>query len=296
MTVETKHNILLGESGLSFPKPLTDNRDGIVVVQEVAEFPSAMRGGVILLGNFDGFHRGHQSLLAAANEVVTRHGVPVGVMSSEPHPRTFFAPETRRFRLTGYTTKKEIFRRFGFNFMFAPRFDAPMASTTPEDFVSGVLVEGLGVSHVVVGDDFRFGRQRRGCPEMLCRLGAFAGFGVTRVAAMMANERPYSSSLVRELLGAGDARGAAQVLGYDWFFDADIANADVGFVRLDVPDQLVIPMDGVYAVTVSAIGAGPRRTCKLYVQGDMMFIASSGHCPGVMHLPGRVRVRVLERI
>ena len=119
------------------------------------------RGAVLLLGNFDGFHRGHQALLDAA-ERIAGEDLPLAVMSCEPHPRSFFCTSDSPFRLTTSATKARRFAALGFDYVFSPTFDAGFASLTPAEFAHRLLKQALGISHVVTGDDFRFGRARAG--------------------------------------------------------------------------------------------------------------------------------------
>ncbi|MBP0580654.1 hypothetical protein J8I29_15115 [Labrys sp. LIt4] len=173
------------------------------------------RGAVLLLGNFDGFHRGHQALLDAA-ERIAGGDLPLAVMSCEPHPRSFFCTSDSPFRLTTSATKARRFAALGFDYVFSPTFDAGFASLTPAEFAHGLLKQALGISHVVTGDDFRFGRSRAGDADLLAHLGRSLGFGVTCVPEVSANARRCSSSQVRAFLRAGDIRAANALLGSAW--------------------------------------------------------------------------------
>lgn len=237
------------------------------VITEARSTPSYLHGGIVLLGNFDGFHKGHQALLAAARDLAEGSGAPIGVMSVEPHPRTFFGKSDERFRLTCWETKREILARHGIDFIYSPRFDASFAAMTPDAFAARVLAGGLRVRHVVVGEDFRFGARRAGGVNTLTKLGEEFGFGVTVVATVSANETRFSSSLIRCLIAEGDMVGAAEMLGMPWFFSGSIAASSGNTARLRIEKSLILPPRGVYIVTLDRPGLDLAEVALLYV-GD----------------------------
>ena len=139
----------------------------MIVVHGTQDVPAAARGGVLAIGNFDGVHRGHQALIAAATREARQHGWPAGAIVFEPHPREFFQPDKPHFRLTPLPRKLALLEGLGLDMAVVVRFDAALAGLSAETFVDRVLVQGLGVRHVVVGYDFRFGKGRAGDPETL---------------------------------------------------------------------------------------------------------------------------------
>lgn len=216
---------------------------------------SALRGSVLLLGNFDGFHRGHQMLARYARRIA--RGRPVAVMSCEPHPRSFFGTESVPFRLATPGVKQRLLARHGIDFIFSPRFDGLFAGLSPEDFVDGVLVEALGVAAVIAGPDFHFGRRRSGNMEMLAEMGLARGFAVESAPELTIGGSRASSSLIRMALQAGDMRSAARMLGSGWLVECGAA--DDGGLMLD--PLLCRPRAGVYlgrAADASAVGGGTR--------------------------------------
>ncbi|PRH85784.1 hypothetical protein C5L14_19720 [Labrys okinawensis] len=225
------------------------------------------RGAVLLLGNFDGFHRGHHALLDAA-ERIAGEDLPLGVMSCEPHPRSFFRRADCPFRLTTPTTKAHRFAALGFDYVFSPIFDAAFASLTPAEFAHGVLKQGLGVSHAVIGDDFRFGRSRAGDADLLARLGRSLGFGVTRVPEISANARRCSSSQVRAFLRAGDIRAANGLLGTPWLVEAVASGG-----QLALSPTLCRPPAGLYLCWT---GSAARQ---LHLSADGVVTADQGASP-----------------
>jgi riboflavin kinase/FMN adenylyltransferase len=171
-----------------------------------------LRGGVIALGNFDGFHRGHQAVVGRAVELARERGVPALVATFDPHPMRFFRPETPPFRLTTLDQREALFAAAGAKGTVVFRFDATLAGLTAEQFVAERLVANLGVSGVVTGEDFTFGKGRGGNIAVLRELGARHGFTVDTVGPVRAEGGPVSSSRIRELLIEGRPRDAAKLL------------------------------------------------------------------------------------
>lgn len=186
------------------------------IVDGYQAVPDSAHGAVLAIGNFDGVHRGHQALLAAALEEARRRGCPAGVLVFEPHPREFFQPDKPHFRLTSLPVKLKLLERFGLDLAVVLAFDENLARLPAETFIERVLVHGLGASHIVVGYDFRFGKGRSGDPETLVRAGRVHGFGVTVVPQVAEAGEVFSSSAVRAELAMGDVAGAAQMLGHWW--------------------------------------------------------------------------------
>ena len=177
------------------------------------DIPSAFRGAVVALGNFDGVHRGHQALIGHARKLAEERGAPLGVVAFEPHPQEFFRPSKESFRLTPFRTKARLIAQTGADVMFALNFDAQMAAMPAQDFVLDVLVKGLGVGCVVVGADFQFGKGRAGDVTLLSYMGEMEGFGVEVFAPVGANGDDKISST--DLCGAesGQAGNCRQIAG-----------------------------------------------------------------------------------
>lgn len=231
------------------------SRRHLPLVKNAAAVPEALSGSVMLLGNFDGFHRGHQALLKAAVEQAGNR--PVGIMSVEPHPRQLFSPQSGEFRLTTPASKSETFSRFGMSFLYSPCFDRSFAGQEPEQFVDDILVGGFSVSQLVVGRGFRFGMRRRGDVDLLRRMGQESGFGVTAVDEVQCDDVTCSSTLVRELLLAGDIQAANAMLGYSWSVQLDVpleASARSGEWTVGWPDGVLMPQHGNYEVAVRRAG------------------------------------------
>jgi riboflavin kinase/FMN adenylyltransferase len=213
---------------------------------------------VAAIGNFDGVHLGHREVIGAAGEAAKSLGAPCAVLTFEPHPRSVFDPDGAPFRLTPFRVKARLIEELGVEYLFTLHFDLDFARKSAEEFIREVLLDGLGVRHVVVGYDFVFGNRRRGTPTLLREAGSAAGFGVTVVEPVQrpGGEAPeiYSSTRIRQHLTAGEPRRAAALLGRDWEIDGRVEAGDgrgrtIGFPTANVPlGDYLRPALGVYAV------------------------------------------------
>ena len=182
-----------------------------------------LRGGVVAIGNFDGVHRGHQSVLDRALEIANENNVPALVMTFEPHPRAVFTPENAPFRISPAPLKAVLLEKLGFNAVIEQAFDKDFASNSAQDFIDNILVKQFGVSHVVTGFDFHFGKGREGGPAFLMAAGEERGFGVTLVDAFRdENADVISSSRIRQLLIDGELGEANALLGYRFTVEGEI--------------------------------------------------------------------------
>jgi riboflavin kinase/FMN adenylyltransferase len=226
------------------------------ILKSYIDPPDALKGAALAIGNFDGVHRGHQAVLAAAVKAGRAKGRPCGVMTFEPHPRQFFQPDAPLFRLTPEPLKLRLMAALGLDVAIVLPFNAALAALTAEQFVSTVLVEGLAVDHVVTGSDFHFGKGRKGTPAMLRSLGKESGFAVTLVEPQGEGEAVYSSTDARQALRDGDPRVAADILGYWWRIAGEVTGGDkrghgLGFptANISVPPGFALK-HGIYAVRV----------------------------------------------
>jgi riboflavin kinase / FMN adenylyltransferase len=179
----------------------------------VADLGQAPVAPAVAIGNFDGVHRGHQALVAAARTEADTRAAAAGVLTFDPHPARFFAPQLAPPLLLPLARRLELLGEAGAEFVVVERFDAELAAMLPEAFVDEVLVGALQVGHVVVGWDFSFGRKRAGTATMLAEMGRARGFGVTVVAPVSAEGMHCSSTKIREFLLEGRIEGATLLLG-----------------------------------------------------------------------------------
>ena len=214
----------------------------------------------VTIGNFDGLHRGHQAMLDKLAQEARARGLPSCVLTFEPHPREFFAPDQAPARLTSLGEKAALIAAAGIDRLHVLRFDDKLAGLSAEEFVSGVLVRTLGARHVLVGDDFRFGRGRGGDFALLRRLGLQLGFFSTEaLATVQVAQRRASSTAVRQALAAGNLEQAAEMLGRPYGITGRVVHGDklgrgLGFPTANV--QLRHnrpPLWGIFAVEVLGV-------------------------------------------
>ena len=217
--------------------------------------PADARGAAVAIGNFDGVHPGHQTVIHEAGLIAGDMCRPWAVLTFEPHPRAFFTPGSEPFRLTPFRSKARRIAELGADLLIVQRFDKAFSSLPAEDFVNTVLVDGLGAGHVVSGYDFVFGHKRGGNCELLLAMGAKKGFGFTAVNAQTdSSGEAYSSTRVRERLGDADPRGAAAILGREFETEGRVARGEargksIGFPTANIPlGAYLRPALGVYAV------------------------------------------------
>lgn len=217
--------------------------------------PEHLKGGVIAIGNFDGVHRGHQSVLNRALDIARERGIPALVLTFEPHPRTVFKPDAPVFRLTPAPFKARILEELGFNAVIEYPFDYEFSQRSADDFIHSILKDWLGASEVVTGFDFHFGRGREGGPAFLMDAGNKYGFGVTLIDAFRdENTDVVSSSHIRALLKEGDVSSVAAMLGYHYTVQAKVIDGEklgrqLGFptANMQLPPEAELAA-GIYAV------------------------------------------------
>ena len=231
----------------------------------------------LTIGNFDGVHRGHQAMLALLKNEAQHRGVPSCVLTFEPHPRDYFAAATGKAslapaRIGTLRDKLTELERCGIDQVVVLRFDARLAAQSAQDFISDVLVRGLGARYVLVGDDFRFGAKRLGDYAMLDAAGQAQGFDVARMNSYEVRGLRVSSSAVRQALGAGDMEAAAALLGRPYTISGHVVHgrklgralgasadgAQDGFRTLNLRFAHWKPAaSGIFAVLVHGLGDTP---------------------------------------
>ncbi|HEY7382637.1 MAG TPA: bifunctional riboflavin kinase/FAD synthetase [Beijerinckiaceae bacterium] len=230
------------------------------VVRNGDPVPPQLRGAVIAIGNFDGIHLGHRQLVETSIAAARSSGRSAAVLTFEPHPRKFFAPDRPMFRLTPEPVKLTILDKLGLDGVFVRRFDAQLAGTSAAGFVTDLLRDELHVGGVAVGYDFHFGRGREGTPAMLAELCRRHGIDCELVPAVAHRGEPVSSTAIRSALAAGDVPRANALLGYRWFVEGEVRHGDKRGRELGFPTaNMSLGEDcelrhGIYAVRV---GLGP---------------------------------------
>jgi riboflavin kinase/FMN adenylyltransferase len=233
-----------------------------VVVRGEGSASHALDGAVVAIGNFDGVHRGHRAVIAAARERASALGRPAAALTFEPHPRSFFRPDAPLFRLTDERAKLRLLAATGLAGAIVLRFDAALAGLSAADFIARILVGRFAVAGVAIGFDFHFGLNRTGSPGYLAAQGAKLGFAVDVVPRFEDRGRPVRSGPIRAALATGDVAEASELLGYPWFVTAAVVHGDKRGRELGFPTAN-LALDpgcglahGIYAVRV---GVGGRR-------------------------------------
>lgn len=224
--------------------------------------PEDLRGGIVALGNFDGFHLGHQAVVREAVEWAWEAGRPAIVATFDPHPVRHFAPHVPPFRLTSLDQRAELFAAAGADAMLVFHFGEQLAQTTAEDFVLSLLGERIGAKGVVTGEDFTFGKGRGGNVALLRESGAQAGIEARAVGPVLDGGRPVSSSRIRDALKAGDCEEAARLLTRPFAIRGTVVHGDkrgreIGYPTANIElGAYLRPRFGIYAVTGRVLATG----------------------------------------
>lgn len=224
--------------------------------------PAQYKGGIVAIGNFDGVHRGHQAVIAKACEIAENLGRPAMAYTFEPHPRSFFKPESPVFRLTPPDAKALLFRALQLDACVVKNFDEALAGLTPTQFIGQHLHDNMQAAHIVVGHDFHFGKSREGTPDFLKTHAREFGIEVTLVDAEKAQDNEaVSSSRIRRSLEEGNVALANLHLGYRWFVMGEVQHGDKRGRNLGFPTaNIMLGEDcrlkhGVYAARARENGA-----------------------------------------
>jgi len=232
------------------------------ILRHHRDLPAEAKGAVIALGNFDGVHRGHRALIAKAGRIAREKNASLAVVVFEPYPREFFQPQAEPFRLTPFRAKARLLGELGIDWLIVIEFNAEMAARSPQDFVLDVLVGDLGIVHVVVGEDFVFGKGRAGDAAVLAYMGEMEGFGVTVFAPVGQHDgaAKISSTRIRAALKEGRPEEAANLLGHWWSVEGHVARGDgrgrgLGFPTANISlEGSLHPAHGIYAVRATIEG------------------------------------------
>ena len=237
-------------------------KPAFTVIRDTTPATAIPKGSVVAMGNFDGVHLGHRAVIAAALEMGRMHRRPALAVTFEPHPRRFFSPTTPQFRLTDETAKLRLLAGMGLDGAVIMTFDKKRAGTSAQGFIHHDLIERLGISGIVVGYDFHFGKGRVGSPSLLVNEAPRLGIEVDVQPHVDIDERPVSSSAIRVALAEGQIADATAMLGGPWFVTGEVVHGEkrgreLGYptanIRLDGNCAL---KHGIYAVRV---GRGDRR-------------------------------------
>lgn len=239
-----------------------DNPRSMRIIRDYQFVTPEDRGASAAIGNFDGVHIGHQSVIEIARKADP--SAPLGVVTFEPHPREYFAPDAPPFRLMSPKARATRLEKLGVKRLYELNFNAALAALTPREFAENVITRGLGLKHVVVGADFCFGKGRSGTVQDLKTFGEEMGFGVTIAELLEGTEGQVSSTAIRTALSEGRPRDAAAQLGHWHRIEGKVIGGEQRGRELGYPtanmsiDGLHPPKFGVYAVLVDVLD-GPHK-------------------------------------
>ena len=261
-------------------------------LQSYTDLSNDDKGAVIALGNFDGLHRGHQAVIAKARSIANNIGAPLGIGVFRPHPYRYFKSDAPPFRLMTPQLRAEIMPSLGVDCLYEIPFDETLREMDDTQFVDQVLHEGLGIKHVVVGEDYGFGKNRCGNVESLTRLCAKYGIGVTpmKPVGLHALYGKYGSTEIRKSLQQGDVFHAAHMLSRPWIVDGAVQQGQQRGRTINFPTanlefgDLVRPKFGVYCVEINL----PNSDAWLPA------IANTGNRPTVGGEQARLEVHIFD--
>ncbi len=224
--------------------------------------PDSLRGAIVALGNFDGFHKGHQAVAGEAIKWAREEGRPSIVATFDPHPVRFFKPDAEPFRLTTLEQRQELYLEAGATAMLVLHFEGALASTTAEDFIGGLLAKQLGVAGVVTGEDFTFGKGRGGNAQVLADVGAQHDIRARTIGPVGDADEVISSSRIRTALREGNPQEAARLLTRPFAIRGIVEHGDkrgreIGYPTANLSiESYLRPKFGVYAVTGRVLATG----------------------------------------
>jgi len=233
------------------------------IIRDYTYVDQADRGASVAIGNFDGVHIGHRSVIDIARREAEQSGAPLGIMTFEPHPREYFAPQAPPFRLMGAEARAHRLEKLGVERLYELNFNAALSALSPREFAQNVIMDGLGLTHVVIGQDFCFGKGRAGNADDLKRYGQEMGFGVTIAGLVQGSSGEVSSTAIRRALSDGHPREAADMLGHWHRIEGPVMGGEQRGRALGFPTAnmsiagLHKPKFGVYAVLADVL-TGPH--------------------------------------
>lgn len=236
------------------------------IIRDYQYVTEADRGASAAIGNFDGVHLGHRSVIDIARKAGDAINAPLGILTFEPHPREYFAPDAPPFRLMGPEARAHRLEKLGVERLYELNFNAALSALTPEGFARTVLSDGLGLRHVVVGADFCFGKGRAGTAADLEAFGAEMGFGVTIAKLLEGDAGQVSSTAIRRALSEGEPKSAANMLGHWHRIEGPVIGGEQRGRELGYPTAnmsiagLHPPKFGVYAVLVDVLDGAHKGT------------------------------------
>lgn len=227
------------------------------IIKNYRNIEKSDRGSIIAIGNFDGIHNGHKALINNIIELSKTMGKKTGICTFNPHPKNFFANGQTINQITSQELKHEIFKKLGIDILYEIEFNNELSRMSPDEFFHNILIDGLGVSHVTVGSDFKFGHKRSGDSSYLKMLCEARGISFQSIEKQKdGNSQTYSSSSIRDFISQGDIANTTRFLGYYWFIDGLVIKGqnkgtDMGFPTVNLRLNKSIKLaHGIYATNI----------------------------------------------
>lgn len=223
------------------------------IITDINSLPSEFQNSVLMIGNFDSVHRGHQHLINEAKNIASRLNKKVALLTFNPHPASILQPNLDLINIFPYEEKVNLLQKAGIEILYIHRFNLDFAKTKPEDFIKKVLVNKLKISSLVVGEDFRFGSSRTGSIKLLKELSKDYNFNVHCIELKSFGSDIFSSTKVRNYLAEGEIKTASMILGYDYYIRNTVIYGQQNGKKIGFPtanlsiDGLFSPKHGVYA-------------------------------------------------
>jgi len=224
------------------------------VHRDLRQLPPEARGCAVAIGNFDGVHRGHRTVIEAARGLAAG-GRPLAVLTFEPHPKEVVTPATAPRRLTPMRRKIELLRELGCAHLFLLRFDRALMAMSADAFVAEILVRRLGIGALTSGESFRFGHKRQGDAALLAAAGARHGFDYAAIPPLLDDGAPCSSTRIRHALGEGDLPTANRLLGYPFSYSGLVQAGDQRGRTIGFPTANLVPAAGRHALPANGVYA-----------------------------------------
>ena len=276
------------------------------IFSDIKTIPDEAKDCVIAIGNFDGVHQGHKSLIAQARHIADKTNKKLGILTFEPHPRRLFQPDLAPARITPIDLKAEKLAQENIDYLFSAPFDWDFASQTADDFIKNILINGLSANHIIIGYDFKFGQLRGGNADTIQK----AGLAVTQIKAQTDDTAsPISATRIRENIRKGDIKQANALLGWEWEIRGGIFRGDRRGHELGYPTANVLlkdtihPAYGIYACYVQIEGEQEWRKAATNIGIRPMFEVQTGQVEAhILDFPDKdiydktLRIKLIQRL
>jgi len=217
------------------------------------------RGNVVTIGNFDGVHLGHQAIIRQLKKQAEKHQVPATLMTFQPNPQDFFAGNKAPAKLSRFHDKMQLLKAFGVDRVICIPFNQKLADLSANDFIDKILIHGLHAKHLVIGDDFQFGKNRQGDFHLLKEAGKKGDYDVENTPTYLIDKLRVSSTRIRQALAKGDLEKSRELLGHSYHISGKVGHGDkrgrtIGFPTANIClKQQIAPTNGVYAVKITGL-------------------------------------------